>query len=91
MSVRFRFVNMFDSSRQHLVADECQKYSTRSAPADEARAEDHVGLAVEDRLRSASGTRRVVLEVGVLHDHDVAGRRARSPVRRAAPLPWFSS
>ena len=39
----------------------------------EPRAEDHVGLVVEDRRQQVAELVGVVLEVGVLHD-DVVGR-----------------
>src|SRR5206468_6696818 len=42
--------------------------------ADEARAVDHVGLVVEDWLNQSRILGGVVLEVGVLHQHDVASR-----------------
>ena len=58
--------------------------------ADEPRAEDDVGLALDDRLDELGILRRVVLEVGVLDDDDLAGG-VPEPGAQAAPLPWFSS
>ena len=88
MSVRFRLVNMFDSSVSTLLATECQKYSTRWRVADEARAEHHVGPVFEDRLDQPRILGRVVFQVGVLHEDHVAGGVAEA-LRRAAPLPWL--
>ena len=41
--------------------------------AEEARAEARVGAAVEDRLEQHRPIAGIVLEIGVLHDDDVAG------------------
>ena len=52
--------------------------------ADEARAERHVGDAVDDRLDDSRKILRVVLQVGVLDGDDVAGRGGEArPQRRA--------
>ena len=76
MSVRFRLVNMFDSSVSTLLATECQKYSTRWLSPMNREPIDHVGPALEDRLDQLAGTRPGRIQVGVLHDDDVAGRSA---------------
>ena len=52
--------------------------------AEEARAEDDVGLALEDRAQQQRVLARVVLEVGVLDDHDVAGGLAEAAGHRRA-------
>ena len=55
--------------------------------AEEPRAVDHVGLAVEDRPDQLGIFVRVVLEIGVLDDHHVAGGFAdAAPHRRALAL-----
>ncbi len=55
--------------------------------ADEARAVDHVGLAVEDRRQQARILAGIVLEVGVLnHDEVAAGLLEAAPQRRALAL-----
>jgi hypothetical protein len=51
-----------------------EEHAVRSA--EEARAEDRVGLAVDDRLEQRRPVRRIVLEVRVLDDDDVAGAGA---------------
>jgi hypothetical protein len=51
---------------------------------DEARAEDHVGLALKDRLQEHRVLPRVVLEVGVLDEDDVAGGRGEPRAQRGA-------
>jgi hypothetical protein len=43
-------------------------------PAHEPRAEDDVGAVLQDRLDDPTVFHRVVFEVGVLDDHDVARR-----------------
>ena len=73
MSVRFRFVNMLRQQRQHLVGDRVPEVEHAVALADEARAEDHVGLVLEDRLHQLRILGRIVFQVGVLHEHHVAG------------------
>ena len=76
MSVSFRFVHMLESQSQQLVAErECQKYSTRWACSDEARAENDIGLLVDERLKQSWKFVAVVFQVGILHDDE-------SPLRR---------
>ena len=89
MSVRLRFVSMLLNSREHAVADRVPVVEHAVRSAEEARAEDGVGLAVEDRLEQRRPVRGIVLEIGVLDDHDVAGARGE---RRAdgRALPAFS-
>ncbi len=43
------------------------------ALADEARAEDHVGPVVDDRLNQPRILGGIVFQVGVLHEDHVAG------------------
>ena len=50
--------------------------------ADEPRAEDDVGLALDDRLDELGILRGVVLEVGVLDDDDLAGGMAEPGAER---------
>ena len=87
MSVRFRLVHMFESSVRSLFATVCQKKSTRRGLPDEARAEDDVGVAVEDRLDEPRVLGRVVLEVGVLDERDVAGHVRGPPCAPPRPCP----
>ena len=55
--------------------------------ADEARAIDHVGPVVEDRLDQPRVFGRIVFQVGVLNDHHVAGRVPEAFAEgRALPL-----
>ena len=87
MSVRFRFVNDVRQQRQDAVADRVPEvqHAVRIA-ADEPRPEDHVRLAVENRPSQLRELRRVVLQVGILHDDHVAGRSGEAgPERRALP------
>src|SRR5262245_8824767 len=55
--------------------------------AGEARAEDHVRLAGEDGLDQAWVVVRVVLEVGVLHDHEVPAGGLEARAQRGALAP----
>ena len=73
MSVRFRLVHMLESRVSSRFATVCQKKRTRRGLPGEARAEDDVGVAVEDRLEQLRVLARIVLEVGVLDEGDVAG------------------
>ena len=52
--------------------------------ADESGAVDHVGLVINDGLDHQRVVGRVVLEIGVLDDHDIAGRRCDSGPQRSA-------
>ena len=52
--------------------------------ADEARAEDHVGPAVEDRLQERGVVGRVVFQVGILNQHHGAGRLGEARAKRGA-------
>ena len=56
------------------------------ALAGEPAAVDDLGLALQDRLEQLGPVVGVVLEVGVLDEHEIA-RAASRPVRTAAPLP----
>ncbi len=58
------------------------------ALAGESAAVDNVGLAPEDRIEQPGPVVGVVLEVGVLDQHQVAPDASR-PVRMAAPFPRF--
>ena len=58
--------------------------------ADEARAVDDVGLALDDRLDELRILLGVVFEIGVLDDDD-SPVACWNPVRSAAPLPWLTS
>ena len=58
--------------------------------ADEPRAEDDVGLVVDDGLDQLGILLGLVLEIGVLDDDDVAGGVLGSQCERS-PLPWFLS
>ena len=85
MSVRFRLVNMFDSVVSTLLATECQKYSTRwlSPMKREPKTTSARSSMIGWISRGILG--RIVLEVGVLDDDDVAGGVRES--RRAGPRP----
>ena len=54
-------------------------------PALEALAEDDIGATVDDRLQQMRILLRVVFEIRILYQHDVAGRgrkaRAQHPLR----------
>ena len=86
MSVRFRSVNVFESSVRQLVPDGVPEIQHPMAArrAEKARAVDDVGVAVEDRLQQQRVLARVVLEVRVLDDDDVAGRFAKPARHRRA-------
>ena len=74
--------------RQETVADRVPEVEdAASAAAQEARAVHDVGVALGDRGEQLEVLHRVVFEVGVLHDHDVAGRVAESRPRRRRPCP----
>src|SRR5688572_19796850 len=48
------------------------------ALADESRTDHHVGTAVDNRLHHRPVVLRVVLEIGILDDYDVAGRGSKA-------------
>ena len=74
MSVRLRLQNMLETSVRPLLIMECQKGSTRDLLAGHiARAEDRVGVAVEQRAQQARVFGGVVFEVGVLDQREIAG------------------
>ena len=50
-----------------------------AVPADEAAAEDRVGLALDDQVEQVRVLLGAVLEVGVLDDDDVARRLGDPP------------
>src|SRR4051812_2706513 len=70
---------------QHLVAGVVPEVddAVRTA-AEEAAAEDDVGMTVDDRLEQPRVVGGVVLEVGVLDEDDVAGRRREPGTQRGA-------
>ena len=73
--------------RQEAVADGVPEEQHAPRAAREARAVDHVGVALEDGRDQARVLARVVLEIGVLDDGDVAGHvRDRRPHRGALAL-----
>src|SRR5262249_60064052 len=55
-----------------------------SCPADEAAAKHDVRVAVEDGFDQPWNFPWVVLEIGVLHDHHLAGRGGESAAQRCA-------
>ena len=88
MSVRLRLVKHVRAQGEELVADHVPEIDHAvGVAAHEARAEDDVGLAVEDRLEQPRVFLRVVFEVGVLHDHDVAGGGGEAGAQRGALAP----
>ncbi len=77
--------------REAAVAHRVPEVQHAVRPAEEARAEARRRRARRGSARAAPGQScRVVLEVGVLHDHDVARCSRRERLRIAAPLPRFS-
>ena len=73
--------------RQHLVGDVVPEEEHAARGAREARPVDHVRLALEDRRQELRVVPRVVLEVRVLDQHDVAGRLGEAaPEGGALPL-----
>ena len=75
---------MFDSIVSILLRDGVPEVQHPMALADEPRAEHNVGPAFEDRLDKPRIFGGIVLEVGILHDDDIAGGMEAA---RAAPLP----
>ena len=74
MSVRLMSLRMLVSQVRTAVAHAVPVVEHPAVvAAEEPAAEDGVGLAVEDRLDDAGDLGRVVLEIGVLDDGDVAG------------------
>ena len=75
MSETFRPVTTLEISVRRRLPCWCQKFWTRcSALPDKARAEDDVRAARLDRPQQQRVLGRVVLEVGVLDDQDLAAR-----------------
>ena len=68
----------------HLVPEQVDALRT---PADQPRAEDDVGVAVEDRLDEPRDVGRVVLEIRVLDHDDLPAHRARRPCAARRPCP----
>jgi hypothetical protein len=67
--------------RQEAVADELPaRHSARERIAQEAAAEHEVDFAAQDRLDEGRDPGRVVLVVGMKHDHDVGARLERSVI-----------
>ena len=73
--------------RQHPVADRMPEIEDAMAARrpEKARAVDHVGLALENRLEQQRVLARVVFEIGVLDDH--AHRRSTRGGRAPPPRP----
>ena len=81
MSVRFRLVSTFVASVS-LVGDGMPEKMHAPMPGDEPRAVDDVGLAGEERLQQHVVLRRVVFQVGVLDDQELACRLLNAPAYR---------
>ena len=64
---------------EELVRDVVPEVQDAARGAREAGAVDDVGLALEDRRQELRVVARVVLEVGVLDQHDVPGRLREAP------------
>ena len=74
-------------SRQHRVPHAMPEEQHAMRPAEKARSEHRIGPPVQNRLQERRIVRRVVLQVGVLDDDDVALRlREAGPQRRALAL-----
>ena len=84
MSVMFRSLNMFDSSVSALFSIWCQKNSARRGVP--MKREPNVTSAMPSTIgwMTRGDVLRVVLEVGVLDDDDVAGRRREPGAQRRA-------
>ena len=55
-------------------------------PAGEAGTIDHIGVVMLHRRKQPWIIPRIIFKVGVLHQHDVTGRRSKTgPQRRALP------
>ena len=63
------------------------KHAMRAA-AQETRAVDHVGFALDQGPQQRGIFAGIVFQVGVLNDDEVSGR-FRMPRRKAAPFPMF--
>ncbi len=74
--------------RQELVGHiMAEVQDARSAPGQEARPKDHVSLAIFDRLDQPGDVDRVVLQVGILHDDNLARAGGEAgPQRRGFAL-----
>ena len=70
--------------REPLVRQRMPEIEDPVLLADEPRAEDDVGLILDDRLDELGILRRVVFEVGVLDDDDLAGGVAEPGAERGA-------
>ena len=85
MSVRFRSVNQLLSDGEQPVAQGVAVVEDPPALAgQEARAVDHVGAVLQERAHQAGVVARVVLQVGVLEDDQVAGGRGDAGADRGA-------
>ena len=73
MSVTFRLQNMLETSVRTLLIMECQNGSTRvCSPAQVARTEHGVGVAVQQGLQQAWIFARIVFKIGILDETEIA-------------------
>src|ERR1035437_6919018 len=69
---------------EHRVAHRVPEVEHAMRPAKEARAEAGVRLSLDDRLQHGGPILRIVLEVGILDDDDVARARGERGTNRLA-------
>ena len=81
---------MFESEVRKPFPTRVPEVQHAMVAAQKPRAEHRVRLSIENRLDQARQLGRVVLQIRVLNDDDVAGVAAAMPARIAAPLPLFT-
>ena len=92
MSERLRFVNMFDSEREHAIAQQVPEIEhAMTVAAHEPRAIDHVGLARPPAAASNFGYSAGSYSRSASCTITNRPRAWAKPVRSAAPLPRFVS
>src|SRR5262249_41497370 len=70
--------------REIFVCERMPVVEYSVALADEPRAEDDIGLIVDDRLDELGILLGLVFEIGVLDDHDVTGGISKAGPKRSA-------